>query len=126
MQTFRRRKYCLRPPGRLGLGAQLPGIDGGGVGLAVVQGARLAGAERIVAGEASVVVGAPGMTFRREPAVYIPAGVPGLDHAGHVVRTDAVASLPLAALRKTALPRAAEVLAAIETRGLASKEQGRC
>jgi formylmethanofuran dehydrogenase subunit B len=74
----------------------------------------------------TVVIGAPGMSFRREPAVYIPVGVPGLDHAGHVARTDAVASLPLAALRKTALPRAADVLAAIETRVLASREQGRC
>jgi formylmethanofuran dehydrogenase subunit B len=72
----------------------------------------------------TIVVGAPGMEFRREPAVYIPAGVPGLDHAGHVARTDAVASLPLRALRKSTLPRAADVLAAIETRVLASREQG--
>lgn len=64
----------------------------------------------------AVVVGAPGIDFRREPEVYIPVGIPGLDHAGHVVRTDSVASLPLRRLRDSDLPRTAEVLREITAR----------
>ena len=61
----------------------------------------------------TIVVGAPGIAFDREPDVYVPVGIPGLDHGGHVVRTDAVASLPLRRLRESKLPRTADVLHAI-------------
>lgn len=64
----------------------------------------------------TIVVGAPGTKFKREPAVFIPVGVPGVDHPGHVARMDSVASLPLAAVRKTGLHRSSDVLGAIETR----------
>ncbi|MGB8275720.1 MAG: formylmethanofuran dehydrogenase subunit B [Alphaproteobacteria bacterium] len=70
----------------------------------------------------TVVVGAPGAAFKREPVVYIPVGVPGIDHAGHIARTDAVTSLPLAKLRDGGLPRASDVLAAIEERFLSLAE----
>lgn len=63
-----------------------------------------------------VAITAAGSEFTREPAVYIPVGTPGVDHAGHVIRGDAVASLPLAAVRESALPRAADVLKAIAAR----------
>lgn len=64
----------------------------------------------------SIVLAAPGEGLEREPEVFIPVGVPGLDHAGHVVRTDSVASVPLRRLRESGLPRAAEALKAIAAR----------
>jgi formylmethanofuran dehydrogenase subunit B len=54
------------------------------------------------------------MTFEREPAVFIPVGTPGLDHAGHLFRTDRVVALPLRQLRESSLPSVAEAIAAIE------------
>lgn len=47
------------------------------------------------------------------PAVHIPVGVPGLDHAGQIFRLDGVVALPLRRLRDTTLPSAAEVLGRI-------------
>jgi formylmethanofuran dehydrogenase subunit B len=61
----------------------------------------------------TVVVGCAGMTFQTEPAVFIPVGTPGVDHAGHLFRTDRVVALPLRRLRESALPTVAEALAAI-------------
>jgi formylmethanofuran dehydrogenase subunit B len=63
-----------------------------------------------------IVVGAPGADYAREPDVFLAVGTPGLDHAGHVIRGDAVASLPLHKLRDSGLPRTAEVLQKIESR----------
>lgn len=60
------------------------------------------------------VIGRSGMTFEREPEAYIPVGCPGIDHAGHMYRCDNVVALPLYPLRDSGLPRAADVLAAIE------------
>jgi formylmethanofuran dehydrogenase subunit B len=62
----------------------------------------------------TVVLGRPGMRFEREPEVFIPVGVPGLDHAGHYFRTDKVVALPLRKLRESALPSVADAAAAIE------------
>ena len=62
----------------------------------------------------TVVLGRPGMTFTHEPAVFIPVGTPGVDHAGHLFRTDRVVALPLRQLRSTALPSVAAVLTAVE------------
>lgn len=62
-----------------------------------------------------VVLGRAGMSFEREPAVYIPVGTPGLDHAGHLFRGDRVVALPLRQLRSSSLPSAAEAIAAIQT-----------
>ena len=62
----------------------------------------------------TIVLGRDGMVFDREPAVFIPIGTPGLDHAGHLFRTDRVVALPLQQLRNSALPSAAEVLTAID------------
>lgn len=73
------------------------------------------GARRPPAGAApTVVLGRAGMIFEREPAVFIPVGTPGLDHPGHVFRTDRVVALPLRRLRPSELPSVAEAAAAIE------------
>jgi formylmethanofuran dehydrogenase subunit B len=62
----------------------------------------------------TVVIGRSGMCFEHEPAVFIPVGVPGIDFAGHMYRCDNVVALPLYQLRQSDLPRAAQVLKAIE------------
>lgn len=62
----------------------------------------------------TVVLGRAGMGFEREPAVFIPVGTPGIDHAGHLFRTDRVVALPLGRLRESALPSVAQAIAAIE------------
>jgi formylmethanofuran dehydrogenase subunit B len=50
----------------------------------------------------------------RAAAVCIPIGIPGLDHAGQVFRTDGVVALRLAAQRTTSLPDVSSIVAAIE------------
>jgi formylmethanofuran dehydrogenase subunit B len=62
----------------------------------------------------TIVIGRSGMQFEREPEVFIPVGVPGIDHAGHMYRCDNVVALPLYQLRDAGLLRASEVLRAIE------------
>ncbi len=63
----------------------------------------------------TIVLGHQGMVLEREPAVFIPVGTPGVDHAGHLFRTDRVVALPLAPLRVSSLPSVAEALTAIVT-----------
>lgn len=62
----------------------------------------------------TVVVGRSGMTFAKEPDIFIPVGTPGIDHAGHAYRMDNVVAIRLKKLRESALPSTAEVLTAIE------------
>ena len=62
----------------------------------------------------SVVLGRDGMTLEREPEVFITVGTPGLDHGGHLFRTDRVVALPLHPLRRSPHPSVSGVLAAIE------------
>lgn len=62
----------------------------------------------------TIVLGRTGMTFERPPEVYIPVGVPGLDHSGHVYRTDNVVALRLRKLMERSVPSVAEILADIE------------
>jgi len=62
----------------------------------------------------TVVIGRSGMLFEKEPAVYIPVGAPGIDHAGHMYRCDNVVCLPLRKLRDSGLTSGAEVLKKIE------------
>jgi formylmethanofuran dehydrogenase subunit B len=66
------------------------------------------------AGVPLVVLGRADMQFEREPEVFIPVGVPGVDHGGHFVRSDKVVTMRLGKLRESALPSVAEVVAAIE------------
>lgn len=62
----------------------------------------------------TVVIGRSGMTFAKEPDVFIPVGTPGIDHAGHAYRMDNVVAIRLKKLRDSGLPSTAEVLNAIE------------
>jgi formylmethanofuran dehydrogenase subunit B len=62
----------------------------------------------------SIVLGTPGIKLARPPAVFIPVGTPGIDHAGKLIRCDNVVSLPLRDLKRSDLPSVAKVLAAIE------------
>jgi formylmethanofuran dehydrogenase subunit B len=62
----------------------------------------------------TIVLGTPGLRLGHAPAVFIPVGTPGIDHAGTMIRCDNVVSLPMKNLGRSQLPRAADVLAAIE------------
>jgi len=62
----------------------------------------------------TIVLGTPGIRLSQPPEVFIPVGTPGIDHAGSLVRCDNVVSLPLKNLHRSRLPRAADVLAAVE------------
>ncbi len=61
-----------------------------------------------------IVIGRSGMTFTKEPDVFIPVGTPGIDHAGHAYRMDNVVAIRLKKLRDSGLPSTADVLNAIE------------
>lgn len=62
----------------------------------------------------TIVIGRSGMQFAKEPDIFIPVGVPGIDFQGHTYRCDNVVALPLYKLRESGLPRAADVLKSIE------------
>ena len=62
----------------------------------------------------TIVLGTPGLKLPKAPGVFIPIGTPGVDHAGRLIRVDNVVSLPLQDLGRAELPRAADILAAIE------------
>ena len=46
----------------------------------------------------------------RDADVYIPIGIPGIDHPGNLFRTDSVINMPLKKVRDTAFPSAARVI----------------
>lgn len=62
----------------------------------------------------TVVLGASDVAPGAEPAVFIPVGTPGLDHAARLLRADTVVSLPLGRQRDSGLPSVASVVSAIE------------
>jgi len=62
----------------------------------------------------TIVLAATSPRFERAPEVHIPVGTPGIDHAGEIFRTDGVVALPLAKLRESDRPSAADVLARID------------
>jgi formylmethanofuran dehydrogenase subunit B len=62
----------------------------------------------------TIVLGRSGMTFDNEPEVFIPVGVPGIDHVGRTFRCDSSVSLPLKKLRDSGLPSTYDVLTAVE------------
>ncbi len=58
----------------------------------------------------TIVLAPPGFKGATAVDVYLPVGVPGLDHAGQLVRADGVVTLPLKQLRVSTLPSTAELL----------------
>lgn len=57
-----------------------------------------------------IAIAHPATEFDREPEVFIPAGQPGLDHAGLVFRADSVVGLPLKKYRDAGLRGVAEIV----------------
>lgn len=67
--------------------------------------------EKPPAAEAALIaIAHPATEFDREPDVFIPAGQPGLDHAGLVFRADSVVGLPLKKYRDAGLKSVAEIV----------------
>lgn len=62
----------------------------------------------------------PGTGFAAMPEVVIPIGTPGLDHAGHVLRGDAIVALRLDKLRDSGLPSVATVIAMMNSANAAA------
>lgn len=65
-----------------------------------------------------IVLARPDNPARETAEVFIPVGVPGIDHAGYQFRGDGVAVLPLAKTRDIGLPTAAQILDALRERSL--------
>lgn len=57
-----------------------------------------------------IVLGHAGMKFTHEPDIFVPIGVPGVDHAGLFYRMDSVVSIPLRALRSARNPAGASLV----------------
>jgi formylmethanofuran dehydrogenase subunit B len=101
-------------PGRLSFAGGVPAHDpwlydaerliAAGEADALLWVAAVAPSVALVAGDAVLSVA---------PAVEIRVGVPGVDHAGTMMRADTIVALPLAASRPSALPSVATAAAAI-------------
>ncbi|PWC88391.1 formylmethanofuran dehydrogenase [Azospirillum sp. TSH100] len=80
-------------------------------------------------GGSVIMLAPPEMTVMPEPALFIPVGTPGIDHAGDVFRTDGVVALHADALIDRGLASVADVigriLAALD-RPTADKEAAGC
>lgn len=63
-----------------------------------------------------IVIGHPDTQFERMPDVFIPVGIPGVDHSGQMFRMDSSITLPLKKLRDTGLPSLSEVIDNIENK----------
>jgi formylmethanofuran dehydrogenase subunit B len=61
----------------------------------------------------TILLAPPGSRFESEPAVFLPVGRPGVDHAGQIFRTDGTVALPLSRLRESSLPSVGATLRAI-------------
>ena len=62
----------------------------------------------------TIVIGHPNMQFDVAPDVFIPVGIPGLDHTGTMFRMDSSVVLPLKKVRHSDLPSLSEVIRQIE------------
>jgi len=63
----------------------------------------------------TIVIGHPNIKFTQTPDVFIPIGIPGLDHAGTMFRMDSSVALPLKKIRDLGLPTLSMVLREIES-----------
>ncbi len=57
----------------------------------------------------TIVIGEPGIKLKTTPDIFIPAGTPGVDNKGLMVRVDNVVSLPVKQLRKSGLPSVSSI-----------------
>lgn len=64
----------------------------------------------------SVVLARADQSFATPPEVFIPVATPGIDAAGHLMRTDKVVSLHLPQLRRSQLRSVAETVASLSER----------
>ncbi len=55
-----------------------------------------------------ILLAPPASETASAPAVFLPVGRPGIDHAGQIFRTDGVVALPLSALRASSLASAGD------------------
>lgn len=62
----------------------------------------------------TIVIGHPNTQLEHKPDVYIPVGIPGIDHAGAMFRVDSSITLPLKKLRDSDLPSLSDVINRIE------------
>jgi len=62
----------------------------------------------------TIVIGHPDTKLDRTPDVFIPVGIPGVDHVGSMFRMDSSITLPLKKLRDNELPNLSEVINRIE------------
>lgn len=62
----------------------------------------------------TIVLGHAASQFEQEPDVFIPVGIPGIDHIGTMFRIDSSVTLPLSKLRAISAPSLAQVVTAIE------------
>jgi len=58
----------------------------------------------------TIVIGHPDMQFEKQPDVFIPVGIPGVDHIGTMFRMDSSVAMPLKKLRETELPSLSDVV----------------
>jgi formylmethanofuran dehydrogenase subunit B len=64
----------------------------------------------------TIVIGHPDMQFNKQPDVFIPVGIPGIDHTGTMFRMDSSVAMPLKKLRDTELLSLNEVISLIEAK----------
>lgn len=64
----------------------------------------------------TIVIGHPDTQFEHAPDVFIPVGIPGVDHNGLMLRMDSSITLPLKKLRDSKLPSLNTVIAMIEAK----------
>jgi formylmethanofuran dehydrogenase subunit B len=58
----------------------------------------------------TIVLATPATKLNFTPEVFIPVGTPGIDHKGHLFRTDSIVSLPLKQLRGSGYPDVKDIL----------------
>lgn len=58
----------------------------------------------------TIVIGHPNTQFTKAPDVFIPVGLPGLDHTGTMFRMDSAVVLPLKKVRNNNLPTLAQII----------------
>lgn len=103
---------ALMPRGELG--GSTTALAEGGIDLVLHLGS-FSQARPPASDKPSIVLAPPGLAPSEAPDVYLPIGIPGIDHPGQLIRTDGVVALPLRALRAPHHPSATEVLQRLQS-----------